>query len=183
MSHCRVTLTVLTVLVPLLFVAAVAYPQTGDGIPTEAGAGPAPPGPFIEGPEDASKALAASAAYPGLGQLLNDAEPKAAVLGAVEAALIAGLVVEDRRARNSLRMYEQTGESGYYDDYSEHFDRRQALVWWAIVAVVYGLTDAYVDAHLSGFDASGAAGAGDPDPLAFDGREAGELRLGLAFRF
>jgi hypothetical protein len=94
----------------------------------------------------------ASAAYPGLGQLLNDAEPKAAIVSAVEAFLIARLVVEDRRTRNSLRLYKQTNDERYYDEYSEHFDRRQALIWWAAVTAIYGLADAYVDAHLTSFD-------------------------------
>lgn len=122
-------------------------------------------------------AMIASAAYPGLGQMMNGAEPKAVIVSAVGTFLVAGLIVEDRRARNSLRLYKQTNSDRYYDDYSEHFDRRQTLVWWAAVAALYGLADAYVDAHLAGFEDSPAShvessfGAG------------GEFRLGLAFRF
>jgi hypothetical protein len=121
----------------------------------------------------------ASAAYPGLGQLLNDAEPKAAVVGAVEAFLIARLLVEDRRTRNALRLYKQTNEERYYEDYSTHFDRRQALIWWASVAAIYGLADAYVDAHLASFEDSHA-----PRLMSSIGGDTGdEVRVGLAFRF
>ena len=124
-------------------------------------------------------AMVASAAYPGLGQLMNGKEPKAVIVSAVETFLIASLVMEDRRARNSLRLYKQTNRDAYYDDYSEHFDRRQTLVWWAVVGAIYGLADAYVDAHLSDFE-------DDPAPhleSSFGGDERGEFRLGLAFRF
>ena len=126
-------------------------------------------------------AMVASAVHPGLGQLLNGAEYKAAIICAVETFLVAGLVVEDRRARNSLRLYKQTADDRHYDEYSEHFDRRQALVWWAAVAALYGLADAYVDAHLVGFDDS-------PTPrvesyLGGDGTGGGEFRVALIFRF
>jgi hypothetical protein len=136
-------------------------------------------GAFRESP-DAVTALVASAAYPGLGQLLNGTETKAAVIGAVEAFLIVGLVVEDRRTRNSLRRYTETGDSAYFDDYSDHFDQRQTLIWWVVGAALYGLADAYVDAHLSGFDG--------PSPRlegGFGGLEGGKpgVRIGLAFSF
>lgn len=130
-----------------------------------------------------AQALLASAAYPGLGQLMNEAEPKAAVLGGVEAFLVARLVLEDRRTRHSLRLYNQTGQGRYFDAYSEHFDTRQTLLWWVVVAALMGIADAYVDAHLDNFDV--------PEPAALDGAEAGPgegasgdaLRLGVAFRF
>ena len=126
-------------------------------------------------------AMVASAAYPGLGQLLNGTEYKAAIVCAVETFLVAGLVVEDRRARNSLRLYKQTNDERYYDEYSKHFDNRQALVWWATVAALYGLVDAYVDAHLAGFDDSAAPHV--ESSFGGDGAGGGEFRVGLTFRF
>jgi hypothetical protein len=126
-------------------------------------------------------AMVASAVHPGLGQLLNGAEYKAAIVCAVETFLVAGLVVEDRRARNSLRLYKQTADDRHYDEYSEHFDRRQALVWWAAVAALYGLADAYVDAHLVGFGDSPAPRV--ESYLGRDGTGGSELRVALTFRF
>jgi hypothetical protein len=124
----------------------------------------------------------ASAAYPGLGQLLNGTEVKAAVVSAAGAFLAARLLLEDRWTRHSLRRYRETGDPDYFDDYSEHFDRRQTLMWWAIVAALYGLADAYVDAHLADFDEpispslEGALGGPSlDDPSAF--------RVGVAIRF
>lgn len=130
---------------------------------------------------DGTASMLASAAYPGLGQLLNGTEKKAAIMSAAEIALIAGLVVEDRRTRNSFRLYKQTGELRYYDEYSEHFDNRQTLIWWVVVAALYGLADAYVDAHLVGFDDIRPSFVeGEFGPTGDDG---GGVRLALAVRF
>jgi len=145
----------------------------------EGGSMPSPQG-DSSGP-GGTTAMVASAAYPGLGQLLNGTEYKAAIVCAVETFLVAGLVVEDRRARNSLRLYKQTSDERYYDEYSEHFDNRQALVWWAAVTALYGLVDAYVDAHLAGFDDSAAPHV--ESSFGGDGAGGGEFRVGLAFRF
>jgi hypothetical protein len=121
----------------------------------------------------------ASAAYPGLGQLLNGAEPKAAIVSAAEALIVGALVIEDRRTRNSLRMYKETGDDDWYNEYSSHYDRRQTLVWWAAVAALYGLADAYVDANLIGFDeATGAAVLGS-----VGAGEGGEVRFSVSVRF
>lgn len=105
-------------------------------------------------PVSGALALAASAAYPGLGQVMNRSDAKAAIVGAGEAFLIAGVILEDRRTRNALRLYHQTGRSEYYHEYSVHYDRRQSLIWWAMVVALYSIADAYVDAHLAGFDSA-----------------------------
>jgi hypothetical protein len=129
-----------------------------------------------------AQALLASAAYPGLGQLMNGTELKAAVVGAAGAFLGARLLLEDRWTRHSLRRYRETGDSDYFDEYSEHFDRRQTLMWWAIVAALYGIADAYVDAHLADFNEPispslegvlGGSSLGDPSAI----------RVGVALRF
>ena len=139
-----------------------------------------PDTPDVSGPSGTT-AMTASAVYPGLGQLLNGTEYKAAIVCAVETFLVAGLVVEDRRSRNSFRLYKQTGDERYYDEYSEHFDNRQTLVWWAVIAALYGLVDAYVDAHLAGFDDPAAPHV--ESSFGGDGAGGGEFRVGLAFRF
>ena len=134
--------------------------------------------PYRPGP---AQALVASAAYPGLGQLLNGSEHKAAIVGGVEAFLISRLVLEDRRTRHALRLYRETQESVYFEEYSERFDTRQTLMWWVVVAALYGIADAYVDAHLVSFS--------DMTPPSFDdlseapGGAGGALRIGLACRF
>lgn len=158
---------VLVLAVAAAMLLPAAAPAAGEGAPASEADRPS-----------GATAMIASAAYPGLGQLLNKTEPKAAIVSAVEAFLVASIVVEDRRARNSLRNYKQTQEERYYDDYEEHFDRRQTLVWWAAVAVIYGLADAYVDAHLAGFEAGSA-----PRMEGSFGAGGAEFRLGLTFSF
>ncbi len=136
----------------------------------------------IERAPNAAQALVASAVYPGLGQLLNGTEAKAVAVGGIGAFLAARLVLEDRRTRNSYRRYQETGEGRYFDEYSDHFDRRQTLVWWVVVAAIYGLADAYVDAHLADFD--------EPSSPSLEGSRSGAgahddpgLRIGVAIRF
>jgi len=142
----------------------------GDSTPGGASSGPGP-----------AQALVASAAYPGLGQLLNDSEYKAALVGGVEAFLIARLVLEDRRTRHALRLYNETQDSRYYDEYSSSFDTRQTLIWWVVVAALYGIADAYVDAHLVSFDEIGPTSSEDWSVAPT--RADGGLRIGLACRF
>ena len=158
--------------VTLVFVGSA--PIRADA-PRRSNEGGVPPGP--------AQALVASAAYPGLGQLMNGAEPKAAVVGGVEAFLVVRLVLEDRRTRHSLRMYNETGEGRYFDAYSRHFDTRQTLMWWAIVAALFGMADAYVDAHLDNFEVSTPAGLEGDTAGPASGDSGGAFRVGVAFRF
>jgi hypothetical protein len=156
----------LLALAALALAVAASPAAASDASGTEESPGPA-------------QALIASAAYPGLGQLLNGEEAKAAVIGGAEAFLVASLVLEDRQTRHALRLYEETGESRYYDRYSRHFDRRQTLIWWVVVAALYGVADAYVDAHLTGFNEPGPPFLeGDYQSGADDG-----LSIGIAVGF
>jgi hypothetical protein len=147
-----------------------------------AGQDPAPAGDGGAAQPGGAQALLASAVYPGLGQILNGTEIKAAVLGGGGAFLAARLLLEDRWTRHSLRRYHETADSDYFDEYSEHFDRRQTLMWWAIAAVLYGIADAYVDAHLADFDRpvspalEGVLGPSSPD-------DPSAIRFGLAVTF
>jgi hypothetical protein len=126
--------------------------------------------------------LLASASYPGLGQLLNGKDVKAAVIGAAEAFLIAGLVVEDRRTRNAYRNYQETRDEVWFDEYSEHYDRRQTLLWWVVGAALYAVTDAYVDAHLTGFGRSLSPALQRPLDIESEAT-ADRVAVGLSVRF
>ena len=184
----NLALTGLTVCATLLVLTVATCGQTGEGDRSSTGppitltaGGVSPVVSDAPGRTSGGVALTASAVYPGLGQLLNDSETKAAIIGAVEAFLIARLVLEDRWTRDSQRHYVETGSAVWYNEYSEHYDRRQTLVWWAAIAALYSLTDAYVDAHLAGFD--------DPLPAYLDAVSIGpgsggdELRVALSVRF
>jgi len=163
------------IVVACLLAVALSFPALGQP-PDRAGDGEARQRP------DGAHALAASAAYPGLGQLWNGSEVKAAVIGAAGAFLAARLALEDRWTRHSLRRYRETGNEDYFDAYSKHFDTRQTIMWWAIVAALYGLADAYVDAHLADFDEPLSASL-DPTIGVPGSDDPTEIRLGLAIRF
>ncbi len=167
------------VLAAVLLAPAVA---TGQEVSPGAAAPPAETSSLRTTRPNGGRVLVASAAYPGLGQLLNGTERKAAIVGGAEALLIAQLLLEDRWTRYALKNYRETGDNDYFEEYSEHFDRRQTLLWWTAILALYSITDAYVDAHLSGFDDStpgglDAAVAASP-ALGGDG-----FRVGFEVRF
>ena len=139
--------------------------------------------PAADDPEGAAatgaQALMASAAYPGLGQLLNGSEAKSVVIGAAEAYLIGLLVLEDRWTRHSFRRYRETGKLSHYEDYERHFYSRQTAVWWLVVVALYSVTDAYVDAQLSRFDEPVSPYI-EASP---DGRGQQGIRLGVCWSF
>jgi hypothetical protein len=127
-------------------------------------------------------AVVAAAAYPGLGQLVVGSEVKAAAVGAAQAFLVGRLIIEDRWTRHALRLYHETGRSSYYGDYSGHYDRRQTLVWWVLAVGILSVADAYVDAHLTGFDDPAGPGLTDLELESPPAGDAG-LRVGFAVRF
>lgn len=148
-------------------------------VPGRAGGSPQVPDP---GPASPAAAIVAGVAYPGLGQLVVGSETKAAVVGTAQAFLVGRLVLEDRWTRHALRLYNETGSLSAYDDYSDHYDRRQTLVWWVVIVGLLSVADAYVDAHLVGFD--------EPMPPAVldavgesPSDRGGGTRLGLEIRF
>lgn len=167
-------------LVVLAAAIALAVPAAAEAAAADSGdpGRAAPPG----GRPRPVTALVAAAAYPGLGQLVVGSEMKAAAVGAAQALLVGRLILEDRWTRHALRLYRETGRASYYDDYSEHYDRRQTLVWWVLAAGILSVADAYVDAHLIGFDDPAAPGPGDLEPEGPPAGDAG-LRVGFAVRF
>jgi hypothetical protein len=101
------------------------------------------------------KAVLFSTAVPGLGQAWNGRWFKASAFVAVGALLVARIAVESDRADRFLYLSRSPSAGSesddYYDSYSTHFDRRDQLVWWAVVFWAYNMFDAYIDGHLFGF--------------------------------
>ncbi len=101
-------------------------------------------------------ALLMSTVVPGWGQLATGHRVKGAVCFAAGAGLLGKYFIEDRRADRALeRAGLATTNSEYvhfYNEYSRHFDRKNDVVWWAVFFWLYAMIDAYVDAHLVGFD-------------------------------
>lgn len=96
-------------------------------------------------------AMLRSAVLPGWGQLYNDRPAKGIILGSAELGLLAWLLVEHSLAQGARDDYRRTGDPFYEDEYELHSARRLDLIWYTSAAWLYGILDAYVDAHLYGF--------------------------------
>jgi hypothetical protein len=96
-----------------------------------------------------------SAAVPGWGQAKNGQWVKAVLLGGAEVGLYGAAVREDRLAGDARRNARlRPDESWYWLSRAEaHKSRKKDYVWWGSFALLLSLGDAYVDAHLKGFDA------------------------------
>jgi len=96
-----------------------------------------------------------SVAVPGWGQAKNDQWVKAVLLGGTETAFIVGAIREDRLAGEDRESaHENPDDAWYYNDQAEaHKSRKRDYVWWGAFTLLLSMGDAYVDAHLKGFDA------------------------------
>ena len=109
-------------------------------------------------PEDVSprSALLMSMVLPGWGQTAAGHPVKGALSFAAAAGLLGSVFIEGRRADLALeRAGAATSNTEYlyhYGQYSDHFNRREDRIWWAVFFWLYAMIDAYVDAHLIGFD-------------------------------
>lgn len=121
---------------------------------------PIPVGRAIEsvGPSPANLA-ARSALFPAWGQLSNGKNVKASALFALEAYLATGIVIQtrrgaaDRRAEDAADAALDVGASRTFDGLADaHFNRRRDLIFWGLLAMLYGVVDAYVDGYLGDFD-------------------------------
>jgi hypothetical protein len=106
-------------------------------------------------PSPANRA-ARSAVFPGWGQLTNGANAKAVGLFALETYLLTGIIHESHRGRakrNAANAAADEATAAVFDGLADaHYERRRNLLFWSILAVLYGVVDAYVDAHLSDLD-------------------------------
>jgi len=135
------------------WIAAVAGAMVLTGLwPRSGCASPAPQ----ERRVSPRSSLLMSTVVPGWGQLANGHPVKAAACFAAGAGLVGRVFIETRRADEALRRAETAATNAeylrHYGDYTEHFNRREDAIWWAIFFWLYVMVDAYVDAHLFGFD-------------------------------
>ncbi len=89
-------------------------------------------------------AMIRSAIIPGWGQVYSGHYIKAGLIFAVESGLVISAINENRKADD---VYETD-----YEAYLDRIDRRNTLIWCTAGVIVYSMVDAYVDAHLFGFD-------------------------------
>jgi len=97
-----------------------------------------------------------SLAFPGWGQLHNGSEIRAAVLFSMQTYFLSRIYVADRRA-SYYRDRANDPEPAWDRDellarYDDLRDTRGDMVWWSAILALYSVIDAYVDAHMVGFD-------------------------------
>jgi hypothetical protein len=102
-------------------------------------------------------ALLRSLALPGWGQLYNEQYIKSALVLAAEGLLVAGAVVEHRRADDDHAVYKDLSRSeavreAAWRRYSRRIDKRNSYLWYYAGFKFLSIIDAYVDAHLYRFD-------------------------------
>lgn len=97
-------------------------------------------------------ALMRSAAIPGWGQFYNDRPVKGILLGAVELGLLAMFLKEYSVAEDARNDFLESGDPLDEERYETHRERRLNLIWLTAASWLYGMMDAYVDAHLFAFE-------------------------------
>jgi hypothetical protein len=118
------------------------------------------------GPVSAGKsplgAVIRSAILPGFGQFYNEAYWKVPIVLGVTGFLVYGIVTEQQRFLDYRDQYAAsiTGEAPSGNLRLKQFrefyrDRRDTYAWWLLVAYLFQIADAFVDAHLFSFDVSG----------------------------
>jgi len=97
-------------------------------------------------------ALLRSSVLPGWGQLYNDKYFKGVLLGTAELSLLTVLLMENSAAGRARDDYLESGLPADEARYELHRQRRLDFIWYTSAAWLYGMLDAYVDAHLFPFE-------------------------------
>ena len=108
-------------------------------------------------------ALLRSLAVPGWGQFYNRKYIKALVVAAGETYCIVQAVRHWDFADQAWDLYTSEDDIDYYYMYDFHQDRRNLFLWLSGLAIFLSMVDAYVDAHLAGFDVDVTPPFEEPD--------------------
>ena len=138
---------------------------------------------------DPFKVMLRSALVPGWGQLYTHQPLKAAAVVGGEGFLFASAFRELKRQNDAIDravFAAAAGDTLARDQASleadTHRNRKISWIWWGVAAHLLSMADAYVDAHLSTFEADlgreERSGSGPPDPYADP-----SLSLALRVRF
>jgi len=102
-------------------------------------------------------AMLYSAFIPGGGQIYNKAYVKAGVVIGVQAYLLGSVLYKDAKVQDYKEKLQNESDAYlvqyYRDRRDEYRERRTSDIWWMGITAALSVLDAYVDAHLSDFDA------------------------------
>ena len=120
-------------------------------------------------------ALLRSVVVPGWGQFYNHKYIKSAVVCVAESYFIVRAVYWWRETERQYdRVLATTNQGQQYSIYQTYRGRRDDFLWAAGVTIFVSMFDAYVDAHLAGFDV-------DVTPDFRDPKGGASLKLSLRF--
>ncbi|UCE18510.1 MAG: hypothetical protein JSV84_16935 [Gemmatimonadota bacterium] len=98
----------------------------------------------VPGTKSPTGAMIRSAVVPGWGQFYTEHYVKSGLIFCIESGLVISALVQDKKARDAYAVD--------YEEYLDRLDRRNGYLWWTAGVIVFSMIDAYVDAHLFGFD-------------------------------
>lgn len=99
-----------------------------------------------------TKAIIYSALIPGGGQIYNDKYIKAGVAVGLEVLFLGSGIYYQVEGDKAWDKYEQTGDTTYYNEYSDYHLKSQSMLWWFFSVKFLSVLDAYVDAKLYNYD-------------------------------
>ena len=105
---------------------------------------PAQPKPQPDSLKSPTGAMLRALAVPGWGQWYNGKKFKAVVVAGGEIGLVADAIIQNQLAVKATTEVDRL----FYRD------NRSLAIWWLAAVILYSMADAYVDAHLHGFDES-----------------------------
>lgn len=97
-------------------------------------------------------ALLRSVAVPGWGQYYNHKYLKSAIVFGAESFFLIKSAQWWKKAEDQYKLVQQTESGRDFSIYINYRDRRNDYLWLTGLSVFLSMFDAYVDAHLSGFD-------------------------------
>jgi uncharacterized protein YfiM (DUF2279 family) len=109
-------------------------------------------------PRSPAGALIRSAILPGWGQYYNKSPLKSALFIGTESSFLYLFIREDKKFRDEDKKLKNSTDNFerqiHFDNRELYRDSRSLWMWWFLGIYLLNLGDAYVDAHLSGFDVS-----------------------------
>ncbi len=97
-------------------------------------------------------AMLRSAVIPGWGQFYTDHPYRGGLIFTAEGILLSLAWAEKSQADQDWETYKETSQAGYLDAYDRHFNRARDLSSLSIAVFLVNIADAYVSAHLYGFN-------------------------------
>jgi hypothetical protein len=136
--------------------------EVSAGVANTGDSNASPDSAFVSSGKSPLGAVVRSAILPGLGQFYNEAYWKVPVVLGLTGFLVYGVVTEHATFTDYRDQYDASITTDVPSGnlrlklFREFYrDRRDTYAWWLLIAYLFQIADAFVDAHLYSFDVSG----------------------------